>query len=268
MSLLARLFGLQPTQTVRVTPQSAKLRKLSLATAPAATYAVGDVHGHLDLYRALEDRILADAQAFDGPILIVLLGDMIDRGAQSAQLVDHLLSPAPERVTRVCLRGNHEDMFAQFLKSPANNRDWLNWGGAETLASYGILPENGGAYELTPDQWARKLDAAIAPKHRRFYEQLPLSLSLPEWYFAHAGINPARAIKAQTKRDVLWSDPHQMGTQPFEKLIVHGHVPVDSPQISDVAANLDTGAYETGRLTAARFIEGQEICLLEAGKDT
>jgi|GEM_PF-6837616 5''-nucleotidase/2'',3''-cyclic phosphodiesterase and related esterases len=104
------------------------LRKLSLSTAPAVTYAVGDIHGQLELYKALEARILEDARSYDGPVLIVLLGDLIDRGPKSAQLIDYLLEPPLQGVTRLCLRGNHEDMFLQVLRHPSIARDWISWG--------------------------------------------------------------------------------------------------------------------------------------------
>lgn len=267
MSLWKRLlFGAAPTRSSRSTPRM--LRKLSLETAPAATYAVGDIHGRFDLYKDLEARILDDARAYRGPVLIVLLGDMIDRGPQSAQLLDHLRTPTPDGITRLCLRGNHEDMFIRVLNDPAGAADWISWGGAQTLASYGVHPDPEGGYDFSPTGWRKTLATSIPQSHRAFLRDMPLCLSLPDWFFSHTGINPDRDIDDQRKDDLVWGDPTGLDGHRFAQCVIHGHVPVDTARIGDKVINVDTGAYFSGVLTAVRLVKGQPAHLITTTPDT
>ncbi|WP_417270066.1 metallophosphoesterase [Celeribacter sp.] len=253
---------LRPRSTAKTTsPQNSQrmLRKFTLHTTPAVTYAVGDIHGHFDLYRKLEAQIIADAAAFHGPALIILLGDMIDRGPNSAQLLDHLITPPPDGITRVCLRGNHEDMFLHALDTPSGAKDWITWGGAQTLASYGIHPDPETGYEFDSTRWRQTLAAAIPQSHRSFLRDMPLCVSLPDWFFSHAGINPERAIDDQTKDDLIWGNPSALAGRGFAKRIVHGHVPVDEVRFDKGAINVDTGAFVTGVLSAVRLVKDHDV---------
>lgn len=240
------------------------LRKLSRETAPSVTYAVGDIHGQLDLYKKLEQKIVEDAKSFEGQALVILLGDMIDRGPKSAQLIEHLLMPPPEGITRLCLRGNHEDMFLQALETLSGIRDWVAWGGSETLASYGIHPDPEQNYEFSSADWEKKLAANIPHSHRLFLQNTPVCLSLPKWFFSHAGINPDHALEDQKKDDLIWGVSGAEGGQVFSKRLIHGHIPVAAAEITPNAINLDTGAYFSGLLTSVRLVEGQEPTLISA----
>ncbi len=221
------------------------------------TYAVGDVHGHDVLYRALEARLIADAARYDGPVLIVVLGDMIDRGPRSADLIEHLLTAPPEGITRVALMGNHEDMFCRFLDNPDDARAWLGWGGAETLASYGIHADPARGYELSAHAFKAKLETCVPREHRRFLDDLPLSISMPDYAFSHAGGVAARDWEAQEKDDLIWSDPRELPEGSFGRTVVHGHVPVPQVEITRGRIAVDTGAYESGVLSAVRLVAGE-----------
>jgi serine/threonine protein phosphatase 1 len=231
------------------------LNQVIMPDAPSLVYAVGDVHGCFDLYRQMEDDIAAEVAAKGAPALLILLGDFIDRGPQSAQMLDHLLGPAPPLLTRCALMGNHEDMFVQFMRKPRPDHPWLHHGGAETLRSYGMRPEN------LPRKLALSLTAHIPSAHIDFLANLPLALHMPGLMFSHAGANPMRAPQDQTKSDLLWGDPALLDSAPLSLRVVHGHIPTShgQPLVTPARVNVDTGAYATGVLTAAKMNFGEPL---------
>lgn len=246
-------------------------RILSLPALPPALYAVGDVHGCLDLYRRLEDAILTDAQRLGvgGPVLIVVLGDVVDRGPDSAGTIDLLLRPAPPGVTRLVLRGNHEDMMHNFLTDPARARNWLNFGGAQTLMSYGLHPDPEQGFPTAPAHLRGMLDHAVPPAHRRFLAELPLALQIGQHVFCHAGLDPDRSLSEQLREDLLWGDPARLdrdgATAPF---VVHGHVITPQVLITPRRINVDTGAYLSGVLSAVRLCPDQPPFVLSVMAQT
>lgn len=265
--VLRRLFA---TRTVSTTPSGAA-RILSLRQPPAAVYAVGDVHGCRTLYRALEDAILTDAAArhVDGaPVLIVLLGDLVDRGPDCAGLIEDMLAPPPDGVERVVLRGNHEEMMLRAMVDPAAARDWLAFGGAATLASYGIMSDVERGFDMSPARLSALLAMAIPPAHRRFLAALPYGLQFGDYFLCHAGIDPARSLSDQRPADLIWGPPERIDTapqMPALPVIVHGHVIVPDVQITARRINLDTGAYATGTLSAVRLVSGDAPFVLSVG---
>lgn len=234
-------------------PTTAGHRILSLPRMPVAVYAIGDIHGCRQLYRALEAEIVADARAhgFDGPKLIVSLGDVVDRGPDSAGLIGDLLGPAPEGFRRMTLRGNHEDKMEAFLDDPDGHRVWLNFGGDATLRSYGLQPENEDrGFDLPASRLKAMVRTAIPEDHRAFLKDLPLALVLDRYILCHAGIDPARKMDAQDPDQLMWGDPALVDGIDRLPTIVHGHVIVDDPLITPARINIDTGAYRSGLLTA------------------
>lgn len=220
---------------------------------PAAVYAVGDVHGCYDQLRDLEARIVADAAAEPGPKWIVMLGDYVDRGPKSAAVVEHLLAPAPEGFTRVCLAGNHEIMMLQFLERPDLSSPWLRFGGVETLASYGLSAQELGMMRGGPLK--RLLTDHIPETHRAFLRTLALSLSLPRTVFVHAGLRPGPLpVDQQSEDDLLWIR-HEFYDAPTtaDRLVIHGHTPGPEPICLPGRICVDTGAFATGILTAVRL---------------
>lgn len=233
---------------------------LSLPEMPAAIYAVGDVHGMRALYSKLEARIISDAEE-NGIVdakLILLLGDIVDRGPDSAGLIDDLLTPAPPGFQRLVLRGNHEDKMRAFLNSPGDHREWLGFGGDATLTSYGLQSDPDLGVDLPTRLLENFVRASIPEKHHEFLKTLPYGLRVGDYFFCHAGIDPSIPLHAQHPNTLLWGDPEKIdwasGGLP---IIVHGHVPVAEIFISKHRINVDTGAYMSGKLSAVRFRAGE-----------
>jgi len=223
-------------------------------------YAVGDAHGSLSLYKELEACILCDAARFSGVATIVLLGDMVDRGTQTAALIDHLLRPPPPPLRRVCLRGNHEAMMLEYLGTPAANTNWLDFGGAETLASYGISMDP-DALRRGPERKLRQILAAHIPEsHISFLRRTLPGLHVGAYMLAHAGADACAPLTAQPWQALLWGNEGLIA--PNDLTLVHGHYITPHPEFSDRSINIDTGAYATGRLTSLRLIEGQAPAVL------
>ena len=234
---------------------------LHWAQMPRRVYAVGDVHGCCDLYLRLEAQLASyaaqDARGGD-EALVVLLGDVIDRGPHTAQLLDHLVAPPPAGIRRVVLRGNPEAMFLRFWAAPRLQDAWLDYGGAAMLASYGV--------GLGDPALARKgrlrqvLQACIPADHVAFLSRTPLALHLPGFVLAHAGVNPDLPLEAQRAGDVLWGDPARldMAEKDLGVVVIHGHRPTPDGQgyRGRARINVDTGAYATGRLTAVEVLGG------------
>jgi serine/threonine protein phosphatase 1 len=221
-------------------------------------YAIGDIHGRADLLKALLRQIDVDCKLYPSlRSIIVFLGDYIDRGPASREVLDVLLEC--KRVTEaVFLKGNHETFVHRFLSEPTILNDWRLCGGLETLVSYGLKPT------LNPDaleqkQLAEEFARSIPKRHLEFLESLDCSFSCGEFLFVHAGIRPGIPIRKQREEDLLWiREEFLFHEQRFEKFVVHGHTPVSTPDFRSNRINIDTGAFATGRLTCI-VIEGSLI---------
>ena len=230
-------------------------QRVRLDPAPEVIYAIGDVHGCYGLLAALQSRIDADARQF-GSAATIVLGDVIDRGPATAGVIDLLLSSRPAQHPRHVLLGNHEALFEQFLARPSARSDWLGFGGAETLASYGIPIT--GLERLSAAHLRQLVESHIPVEHRQFIAGLPLTIETSSHFFAHAGIRPGVDLGRQAARDLLWF--RDLVDEPFdsaEKTVVHGHTTVEMPVILENRIAIDTGAYLTGRLTAVRIVPGR-----------
>lgn len=212
-------------------------------------FAIGDIHGRADLLREAIRTIEAHLTAH--PVarhLIVVLGDIIDRGPQSREVIDDLIALGQRREL-VVLKGNHETLIDTFLSDPATLSHWKKLGGGETLASYG-LPLRGLTSPAQESEIAQAFRAAMPAAHHAFLARLPTSLSCGDLFFAHAGVRPGVALAAQSDHDLIWiRNDFLKHEELFEKLIIHGHTPVRSPDVRDNRINIDTGAYVTGRLS-------------------
>lgn len=223
--------------------------RLHFDAIPAVLYAVGDVHGCLDQLLDLERQILADASDISGEKWLVMLGDYIDRGPASAQVIDHLLAPMPDGWRRFCLFGNHEEHLLKFLDQRGGHPVWLEQGGIETMASYGLEPIGTG----DPSGMADALSQAMPPSHRAFIETLPVMLTIPGWVFVHAGIRPGIPIAEQREEDLYWiRQPFLTADLPASPTVVHGHTPGREPAVAPGRIGIDTHCFHTGRLTALR----------------
>lgn len=240
-------------------------RRLSFEKWPAALYAIGDVHGCLLELLDIESQIVADSARYEGEKWIVMLGDYVDRGPQSAQVIDHLLQPSPAGFRRFCLVGNHETMMLEFLDGLLDLA-WLDQGGLETLQSYGArFTDPAELAEAGPEAtWPR-----IPVAHIRFLRELPICLTLPGWVFVHAGIRPGVTLEEQTDEDLVWiREPFLSAPLPGGLRVVHGHTPAREPIITPHRVCLDTQCFLTGRLTAARIAPEGEMVFLATNPRT
>ena len=216
-------------------------------------YAIGDVHGRADLLERLQQRIAADVEL--NPIadpLLVCLGDYVDRGPDSAGVLDLLLGETPAGMRRVALMGNHEELMLRFLVDDSAGAVWLANGGDATLESYGVDPAE--SYERARRQLAARLPA----RHRTLLESLALSHSEGDYFFAHAGIRPGVALDRQRREDLLWIRGEFLRSDiDHGKVVVHGHSITAEPDVRANRIGIDTGAYASDRLTCL-VLEGRE----------
>ena len=231
--------------------QSSASRKNRPARVPDGVriYAVGDIHGRVDLLEQMLSRI--DSDRTKNPVsqsIEVYLGDYIDRGPASRQVLDRLV--ARNRMCQaVFLKGNHETFMTGFVANPRSLDAWQRLGGLETLMSYGIAPTiNADAF--TQSRLAAAFDQALPESHRRFLDELKLSFTCGDFFFAHAGVRPGIPLTMQREKDLLWiRHEFLLCEEDFSKIIVHGHTPVPKLDIRSNRINIDTGAYATGQLT-------------------
>lgn len=222
-------------------------------------YAVGDIHGRLDLLKTLYKRI--DEDRARNPVthtVEVFLGDYVDRGPNSAGVLQWFLTGPNRADKRVTLLGNHEFFLLEFLNNASVLSSWGQYGGLETLHSYGLkfkMPLS----EDDLDRVQAELKVVIPAAHLQFMQNCQLSSTMGGYFFAHAGVNPAIALKDQVADDLLWiRDAFLEHHGPLEKVIVHGHTPSEEPEIEVFRIGVDTGAYITGRLTCA-VLEGNDV---------
>lgn len=224
-------------------------------------YAVGDVHGRADLLRSLFTRIDADLKAHPNvQSLQLFLGDYIDRGPNSRYVLDLLIARGRKHRT-VYLKGNHESYASRFLSDPSVLPEWRQMGGIPTLLSYGVTP-SGQTGAQTEEEVAIAFRRALPEAHRRFIEELAVSFTFGDFFFAHAGVRPGVPLEHQSQQDLLWiRDDFLLHEGDFGKVVVHGHTPATEPDIRPNRINIDTGAYATGRLTCL-VLEGDEMRFL------
>ena len=227
----------------------------------SAVYAIGDIHGRCDLLIELFQKIEDDVEALDrDPPLIVFMGDYIDRGDDSREVLDCLTMVESEGACdMVFLLGNHEKMLLDFLAAPYDARQWLRFGGLNTLFSYGVRGVSGtdtSRPELLREMRDR-LAEAIEPAHLDFLRRLVPVHRTGNVLFCHAGADPELPPDAQDRTTLLW------GCRQFRKVprsdgiwVVHGHTIVDRAVADQGVISVDTGAYLTGRLSAARILDG------------
>lgn len=258
MSLIRRvaqgLFAMKSSKSADVA------EVLDLDQFEGPVYAVGDVHGCHDLYVDIEAKILDNAKAFDAPATIILLGDVVDRGPQSAAMIDHLLRPLPGDTRRVCLMGNHEAMMLDFLAAPSTDADWLHLGGFETLASYGLTFDQRTLQRLPSRKLQQALAAHLPEQHIRFLRHLPLAIRAGPYLLAHAGASATAPLSAQPRQALLWGSEGRV--PPAGLTLIHGHYVTHAPDVRKTSIGIDTGAYATGRLTALRLSHGQRPAAL------
>ena len=212
-------------------------------------YAIGDIHGRADLLQSLFARIDATLRGF--PIdqsIHVFLGDYIDRGPNSREVIETLLTRRRQH-SSVFLKGNHESYATQFLNDPGMLPEWIAAGGTSTLLSYGVCPPTRRKPQRDDDV-AAAFRQALPESHRRFMAGLAISFTCGGYFFTHAGVRPGIALDRQHEHDLLWiREAFLLHDQDFGKVVVHGHTPSETVDIRCNRINVDTGAYATGRLS-------------------
>lgn len=230
-------------------------------------YAIGDVHGRLDLLRQLETLIVEDAgkQPAGYRKLLVYLGDYVDRGFESRQVIEHLVAPPPDDFDRVMLLGNHDQWLRSFVEGEPVGESWLRFGGDATLLSYGVplafdQPEEA---RLTIAQTA--LASRMPESHRTLLASLELMVAMGDYLFCHAGIRPGVPLDKQVEHDVIWiREPFLSWQGECGKVVVHGHTVEDIPVVRRNRIGVDTGACYNGNLSCV-VLDGSDYRFLATG---
>jgi serine/threonine protein phosphatase 1 len=214
-------------------------------------YAIGDIHGRVDLLRQMHDLIREDAGR--GGVArnrIVYLGDYIDRGLESRQVVDLLLDERLDGFEQVYLKGNHEDVLLQFFEDPGVGPNWFFFGGDATLYSYRVPGASPAIDASRLGQVQTAFQNALPPRHLAFYRALELQHRAGDYLFVHAGIRPGVAFERQTEADLLWiRDEFLDSAADHGAIVVHGHTIAPQPVVRPNRVGIDTGAYASGTLT-------------------
>ena len=233
------------------------------ATTPEGTliYVIGDIHGRADLLNRLIAMLRTDSAergAGHRPILM-FLGDYVDRGPASRQVLDELIKLRTDPTFNVfALCGNHDQFFLDFLERPHLGATWLNYGGGATLASYGVTPPR-----ATDDAgWiaaAAALAEAAPPSHLEFLRSTSLYSTFGDYIFVHAGLRPEVGLHEQQMNDLTSiRGPFLAARDPAPgHVVVFGHTPFETPLVQPRKIGVDTGACVTGVLTALAIQDGE-----------
>jgi len=218
-------------------------------------YAIGDIHGRVDLLDQIIDMISADVADHGlSDCLTVTLGDYVDRGMYTKDVIERLCSN-PFPTDFVALKGNHEDILLRFLSDPSVADHWRSLGGLETLYSYGV-PVTAMMRGRDYSQTAEALVQAMPVRHLQFLQDLKTSYSEGRYFFCHAGVRPGVPLERQSPEDLMWiRNEFLSSASDFGKIIVHGHTPHERPELLPNRINIDTGAYASGRLTCVMLPE-------------
>jgi serine/threonine protein phosphatase 1 len=248
-----------------------KLRNLFSAaeSAPPAAvpagqriYAVGDVHGRADLFAALAEGIEADNTAREtAESTVILLGDLVDRGPDSAGVLRLAREWQARRPLRA-LMGNHEEMFLDSFDKEEVLRHFLRYGGRETILSYPVDPKAYG--EATLEQTQELMRGAVLAEDLAFMRAMEDMIAVGDYLFVHAGIRPGVPLPDQRTADLRWiREPFTTTAEDLGKVVVYGHTIYDRTEVAASRIGIDTGAYQSGRLTALG-LEGTARWLIEA----
>ena len=218
-------------------------------------YVIGDVHGRRDLLEALKAAIDEDdAACRSADTTIVFLGDLVDRGPDSAGVIALARQWGMERKVRY-LAGNHEEMFLDSFEDREILRHFLKHGGRETVMSYGIPKKKYDKMKMSELQEA--MDRAVPKKDRKFLKSFEDLIIAGDYVFVHAGINPKLPMEDQKPSDLRWiRDRFLKFAEPMSHVVVHGHTIFEDVVDTQHRIGIDTGAFRTGRLTAL-VLEGE-----------
>ncbi|BDI60373.1 metallophosphoesterase family protein [Qipengyuania nanhaisediminis] len=247
---LRKMFSRQPPPQLPAVPEGTRY------------YAIGDIHGRLDLYEAMIAAIEADdAERADCESHVILLGDLVDRGPDSAGVIARTRAWQQERSVRV-LAGNHEEMFLNAFEKPEVLRHFLKYGGRQTIQSYGVSKKQFNAMML--EELFELLPKIVPQSERDYIAGFEEMIIAGDYAFVHAGVDPAAPLDKQKRSDMLWiRDRFLSHKGPLDKVIVHGHTIFDSVMDCGNRIGIDTGAFRSGVLTAL-VLEGDQRRIIQA----
>ena len=234
-----------------------------IGAAGYRAYAIGDIHGRLDLLEDLLAKIHAELQHHPSvKTLLVFVGDLIDRGPSSAQVIERLRTYQRPGIQPVFLLGNHEEVLLRILGGDAELiTKWRWFGGAECLQSYGVDPQQ--LAHVNEAEALAIVRSAVPRSHREFLESFVDSCRFGDYFFVHAGIRPGIQIDQQSQADMRWiREPFLLDDTDHGFVVVHGHTIREEVEQRPNRIGIDTGAYRTGVLTALG-IEGSDRWLLD-----
>jgi len=226
-------------------------------------YAIGDIHGRADLFEVLMGMIDSDIAARDKKDnIIILLGDLIDRGVQSRAVVERAMALAESPRDVRFLKGNHEEVFLRALTGdPQAVRFLVRIGGRSTIESYGIAGEDYEALDF--EELAGRLAGCVPQAHADFLDSFEDMIEIGDYAFVHAGVRPDVPLAEQTASDMRWIRAEFLDHRgAFDRVIVHGHTITDHIENFPHRIGLDTGAYASGRLSAIA-LEGADRWTLQ-----
>ncbi|MGB3469963.1 MAG: metallophosphoesterase family protein [Erythrobacter sp.] len=238
-----------------------------LPSVPDGTryYVIGDIHGRLDLYDALIAGIeIDDAAQKPADTQIILLGDLVDRGPESAGVIARTRKWQAQRNVRI-LAGNHEEMFITSFEKPEILRHFLKHGGRETVMSYGISRKQFNT--MTLEELFSALPQIVPRADIDYLAGFEECITAGDYLFVHAGIEPGVPIAEQKRKDMLWIRDRFLNHEgPLEKVVVHGHTIFDRVMDCGNRIGIDTGAFRSGVLTAL-VLEGDQRRILQTIED-
>jgi serine/threonine protein phosphatase 1 len=251
--MLSRFFGSRRREARRYrTPDGTRV------------YAVGDIHGRVDLLNRLHELIAADIRnAGPDRAVLVYVGDYIDRGDQSRDVLDLLLTDPVSGVETVHLLGNHEAFLLTFMEDPSVGESWLKNGGDATMLSYGVgtppMADRDERYRVMRDD----LENRMPGPHQEFLRSLKRLHVEADYAFVHAGIKPGIPLDDQVDEDLLWIRGEFLGSRADHGVcVVHGHTITDDIEVRPNRIGIDTGAYFSGRLSCL-VLDGESRATLQ-----
>ena len=227
-------------------------------------FAIGDIHGCLTELTILHKKILSYEKFDVKNDLIIYLGDYIDRGKNSKEVINQILKLKKKEIKTINLMGNHDEFMIDFLFNKKNNiKNWLNFGLDQTIRSYGIevvdFIKNGFDDDIIDDLRNILLEK-MGEEHTSFFKNLELSFTSEKYFFVHAGIDPKKRFEDQSKQDFLWSRSSDFFNKDFKagKIIVHGHTPESDIVSHPYRINIDTGCFFSGKLSSVCLTDSND----------
>lgn len=233
----------------------------ALAPEGECAYVIGDVHGCIDPLKRLLTRI-EDRTTDAHPSIktrLVFLGDLIDRGPESAEIIERLRNYTPTHMDVTYLMGNHEEVFLDVLKGNVSGMvRWFDWGGRDTARSYGV--DNLGLLPIAPEQVLARLQEVVPKSHVEFISGFDQYYEFGDYVFVHAGLRPKVPLEEQTEKDLRWIREKFLSySGSFPKKVVHGHTIVEDAQNLPNRIAIDTGVYTEGGSLTAAFIHHDTV---------